>query len=108
MARIHECPKIFRNRPLSIQPENWPAAAYVKVQCSEKGDTIFIWLEARLQPNIGNTLGCVSTVFTRSVIKWHLGPCSRLATTDVGQKLGASAPFWGGGLGPHLTQSRLG
>jgi len=29
---------------------------------------IFIRLEARLQPNIGNTLGRVSTVFTRSAI----------------------------------------
>jgi len=27
--------------------------------------------------------------------KWHLDPSSRLATTDVGRKLGAAAPFWG-------------
>jgi len=43
--------------------------------------TIFIRLEARLRPNIGNTLRCVSTVFTRSAITppelnwfgWNLG-----------------------------------
>ena len=37
-----------------------------------------------------------------------LGPCSRLATIDMGHKLGNYASFWGGGLGPHLTQCRLG
>jgi len=25
--------------------------------------------------------------------KWHLDPCSHLATIDMGQKLGASPPF---------------
>jgi len=31
--------------------------------------------------------------------KWHLDPCSRygLAAIDMGRKLGAPAPFWGGG-----------
>jgi len=28
--------------------------------------------------------------------KWHLDPSSRLATIDMGQKLGALPPFWGG------------
>jgi len=38
--------------------------------------------------------------------KWHLNPSSRLATMDTGRKLGAGelCPFWGGKLGPHLTQ----
>jgi len=35
--------------------------------------------------------------------KWHLDPSSRLATKDMG-KIGGCAPFWGRGLGPHLTQ----
>jgi len=40
-------------------------------------------------------------------IKWHLDPCSRLATIDMSQKLGALPLFGGGVLGPHLTQCRL-
>ena len=39
--------------------------------------------------------------------KWHLDPCSRLVTIDVGRKFGGSAPFWGGELGLHLTQCGL-
>jgi len=34
--------------------------------------------------------------------KWHLDPSSRLATIDMGRKLGA-LPLWGE-LGSHLTQ----
>jgi len=42
--------------------------------------------------------------------KYHLDPSSRLATINIGRKLGEGAPshFWGGERGPHLTQSRLG
>ena len=41
--------------------------------------------------------------------KWHLRPSSRLATIDMGRKLGAPpAPFWGGELSPHLAQCGLG
>jgi len=38
--------------------------------------------------------------------KWHLNPSSRLATTDMGQKLGAAVPRTLGTaeLGPHLPQ----
>jgi len=32
--------------------------------------------------------------------KWHLDPCSCLAITDMGQKLGASCPFLGRGWVP--------
>jgi len=33
----------------------------------------------------------------------------RMATVDMGRKLGGHATFWGSGeLGPHLTQCRLG
>jgi len=40
--------------------------------------------------------------------KLHFDPSSRLATADMGQKLGRGCvPFWGE-LGPHLTQCRLG
>jgi len=41
------------------------------------------------------------------ITKWHLDPCSCLATIYVGRKLRGSVTFWGGGLGPHLTQSHL-
>ena len=39
--------------------------------------------------------------------KWHLDPCSRLATTR-GPKLGAAMPPFRGEQGSHLTQCRLG
>ena len=41
-----------------------------------------------------------------SPTKWHLDPSSHLATTDMGQKLGAPPSFLlgEGELGPHLTQ----
>ena len=39
--------------------------------------------------------------------KWHLSASSRLATTDIGLKLGA-VQLYGRGAGPHLTQCRLG
>jgi len=35
---------------------------------------------------------------------WHLGPCSPLATIDMGQKLGAVPLFWVGGS-PSNTKS---
>jgi len=47
-------------------------------------------------------------------IKWHLDPSSRLATMDMSQifwgyaLFGGMPFFWGGELGPHLTQCRLG
>jgi len=40
--------------------------------------------------------------------KWHLDPSSYFATIDVGRELGDYDPFWGGEIGPHLTQCRLG
>jgi len=39
--------------------------------------------------------------------KWHLSPSSRLATTDMGRKLGA-VPLQETAAGSHLTQCRLG
>jgi len=39
--------------------------------------------------------------------KWYLHPSNRLATIDMGQKLGA-VPLLRDELGPHLTQRRLG
>jgi len=32
--------------------------------------------------------------------KWHLDPCSRSAAIDMGRKLGALPPFWGGAWVP--------
>jgi len=32
--------------------------------------------------------------------KWHLDPSSHLTTTDMGRKLGSSAPFWEGSWVP--------
>jgi len=40
--------------------------------------------------------------------KCDLSTSSRLATTDIGRKLGDCAPLGEGKLGRHLTQSRLG
>ena len=40
--------------------------------------------------------------------EWHLDPSNRLATIDMGRKLGTMPPFWGGDLGPHLVQCGLG
>jgi len=40
--------------------------------------------------------------------EWHLDLSSRLATTDMGQKLGGLCPFWGWGTGRHLIQCGLG
>jgi len=40
--------------------------------------------------------------------KCHLSSFSRLATRDIGRKLGDCAPLVEGKLGPHLTQSCLG
>jgi len=40
--------------------------------------------------------------------KWHHSPSSRLATPDIGRKLGGRAPLGEGELGPHLTQYCLG
>ena len=39
--------------------------------------------------------------------QWQLDPSSRLATIDMGRKVGA-LPLFRGELGPHLTQCRLG
>jgi len=37
--------------------------------------------------------------------KWHLDASSRLATIEMGRKIGGGAlpPFWGWELGPHLA-----
>jgi len=40
--------------------------------------------------------------------KCHLSQSIRLATTDIGRKLGDCAPLGEGKLGSHLAQSRLG
>jgi len=40
--------------------------------------------------------------------KWRLYPSSRLATIDMGRKLGGGCALFLGELGRHLTQSRLG
>jgi len=36
--------------------------------------------------------------------KWHLDPSNRLATTDMGQNVGAAVQLLGRELGAHLTQ----
>ena len=40
--------------------------------------------------------------------KCRLDPSSRLATIQLGQKLGGSAPFWGGGAGSPSNTMSLG
>jgi len=39
--------------------------------------------------------------------KCYPGTYNRLATIEMGRKLGALSPFWGGQLGPHLAQCGL-
>jgi len=46
------------------------------------------------RPHVGR--GLATEAYLRT--KWHLDPCSRLATIDVGQKLGAP-PLWVKGAG---------
>jgi len=39
-------------------------------------------------------------------VKFHFDPCSRLPTVDIGRKLGAVPPFWGGEAGsPSIVNS---
>jgi len=40
--------------------------------------------------------------------KWHLDPCGRLATTDMGRKFGALPPFIGRGAGSPSNTMSLG
>jgi len=41
--------------------------------------------------------------------KFHLDPCNRLATINMGRNLGGLSSSWGGELGPmYVTQCRLG
>jgi len=50
---------------------------------------------------------CPADAYHRT--KWHLDPSSRLATTNMGRKLGGAVlPFWGGKLDPHPAQCGLG
>jgi len=41
-------------------------------------------------------------------VKWHLDPSSRLATIDIGRKVGGTVHPFKRELDPHLTHSRLG
>jgi len=63
-----------------------------------------ILAEGELGPILRNIAWAEAYIHT----KWHLYPHSCLATIDMGRKLGAQSPFWGGELGPHLTQCCLG
>jgi len=56
---------------------------------------------------MGRKEGCCATMACIEAYlptKWHLDPSSRLATTDMGQKLGVTVPPFFGELHPHLTQ----
>ena len=69
-----------------IHPAIWPQYTWVEKRglCSLFGgggaeSNNVIWAEAYLPA------------------KWHLDPSSRLATTDMGQKLEGAVPLWGRG-----------
>jgi len=70
-----------------IHPTVWPQ--YTKV--TDKTDR-----------QTGQTQQSVALTEVYLRTKWHLNLSSRLATTDMGHF------FWGGELGPHLTQCGLG
>jgi len=59
-------------------------------------------------PGAGSHLTVSPSVEAYLRAKWHLDPSSRLATTDMGQKLGTCHFFLGEELYPHLTQCGLG
>jgi len=69
-----------------------------------------LWGEVAVPPFWGGGAGYPSNTMwlglspTYLPTKWHLDPSSHLATTDMGRKLGVSAPLEVGELGPHLTQ----
>jgi len=73
----------------------WPGPSGIFIHAffggaGSRSNTIFTWAEAYLRT------------------KWHLDPPSRLATIDMGGKVGMLCPHFGEGeLGPHLTQRRL-
>jgi len=74
-----------------IHPTVWPQ--YINVTDRQTGQTqrSVAWAEFYLRT------------------KWYLNLSSRLVTTDMGLFLGGGcAPFFGGELGPHLTQCGLG
>jgi len=62
------------------------------------GGAVPLWWE--LGPHL--TQCRLAKVYLRT--KCQLDPSSRLATTDMGRKLGAAVPYLLGELGPHLTQ----
>jgi len=85
-----------------IHPAVWPQETWAE---NGGGGLRRLFGEGKLGPHVTQYV-VWAEAYLRT--KWHLDPCSRLTTIDMGLKLGASPPFWGGGLGPHLTQSRLG
>jgi len=58
------------------------------------------WKFGRLRPLLGRRAGSPAWAEAYLHTKWHLNPRSHLDTTDMGQKLGGSTPFWGGGWVP--------
>jgi len=59
-------------------------------------------LLGELRPHLGLTQCRLGRCLPRT--KWHLNLSSRLATTDMGRKLGAMRLL--GELGPHVTRTR--
>jgi len=72
-----------------IHPAIWPQQTWA--------DFVF-WGEGAV-PLAGAAGFASNTMLPRPTYhrtKWHLDPCSRLATIDMGRKMGALSPFWEG------------
>jgi len=79
-----------------IHPAVWPQYTW-----AEKWGMQYHFPWGRSPSNIMSPVAYLRT-------KRHSDPSSRLATIDMGQKLGAAVPLSVGELRPHLTQRRLG
>jgi len=79
--------------PQQTSDKEWGGAAVL----------LSVWWE-ELRPHVTNVAWAEAYLCT----KLHLDPSSRLATTDMGQKLGEGLCPFRRELGPHLTQCGLG
>ena len=71
-----------------IHPAVWPQQTWAKI--------VVLLFRIFLGGGSGSPSNNMAWVKAYFVTKWHLDPSSRLATTDMGRKLGAVPPFWKG------------
>jgi len=92
---------------ISIHPAVWPTID-MSQKLGGRGCAVpfFLWVASWVP--IEHKVACAEAYLHT---KWHLSPSSRLAklaTTDIGRKLGGCAPLGKGELSPYLTQCRIG